>query len=94
MIIYMLHIEQQDGSISHQIGTTTQDRLETRVKEHMRDRRKPQIFERINGARRVEQMILCHHGNLRLETYFKQMSEALIASQICTHCPPHAEPPP
>jgi hypothetical protein len=84
--IYLLHIKEFDGWISHYIGITTTGRVKLRIAEHKCDPRNRRLYARIRTAIDVQHQILESGAAAGLEQFYIRASEQTISSEICNIC--------
>jgi hypothetical protein len=85
-IIYLLHIEDQDGATSHYVGICNEGRENVRLIEHLRDKRNAKLHQRLIRRRIVKLQVVDWNATHGLERMFQCASEETLRTQICEAC--------
>lgn len=84
--LYLLHIEQADGSLMHYVGICNEGREHTRFKEHQRDTRRSLLHQALFTATFARETIIDSDADETLERSL-QANPALIGHLgLCEHC--------
>lgn len=84
--VYLLHIIEKSGRVSHYVGMTNDDRQHERIGEHKRDKRNHRLYSRASQAHAIFWQALEHEATAGLERFYQCASEETIASEICERC--------
>jgi predicted GIY-YIG superfamily endonuclease len=85
-VLYLLHIEQHDGSASHYVGITSEWRIEARLKEHRKERKIQHLWQRLQTASRVQIQVLEREATLGIEQFYLRSCEATRRLELCEVC--------